>query len=167
MQRISKSRFVKKRTVDRKILITFRQWELKRTQVLEQLSYIPVSVPASEQLRLNRWKLTVGVTNIDAYPICGSHGPDLPPSEYRNFLVGISRLIIQDTELGSSNQEGFSSTVKSIRAVLELFLVIVFLGIVVVSSGVEFQVWLIYLASNSPVLTLYEETWKTQLILVI
>ena len=137
--------------------------------MLEQQSYIHVSVPASEQLRLNRWKLTVGVTNIDVYPICGSHGPDLPPSEYRNrcFLVGLSRLIIQDTELGSSNQEGFSSTVKSIRAVLELFLVLVFLGIVVVSSGVEFQVWLIYLASNSPVLTLYEETWKTQLILVI
>ena len=109
------------------------------------------------------------MTNIDAYPICGSHGPDLPPSEYRNrcFLVGLSRLIIQDTELGSSNQEGFSSTVKSIRVVLELFLVIVFLGIVVVSIGVEFQVWLIYLASNFPVLTLYEETWKTQLILVI
>ena len=157
MQRISKSRFVKKRTVDRKILITFQQWELKRPQVLEQQSYIPVSVPASEQLRLNRWKLTVFVTNVNAYPTCGSHRPDLPPSEYRNrcFLVGLSRLIIQDTELGSSNQEGFSSTVKSIRAVLELFLVIVFLGIVVVSSGVEFQVWLICLPSNSPVVTFY------------
>ena len=160
---------MKKKTVDREILITFRQWELKMPQVLEQQSYMPVSVPASEQLRLNRWKLTVGVTNVDAYPICGSHRPDLPPSEYRNrcFLVGLSRLIIQDTELGSSNQKGFSSTVKSIRAVLELFLVLVFLGIVVVSGGVEFQVWLIYLASNSPVLTLYKETWKTQLILVI
>ena len=65
---------------------------------------------------------------------------------------------MQDTELESSNQEGFSSTVKTIRAVLELFLVLVFLGIVVVSGGVEFNVWLIYLASNSPVLTLYEET---------
>ena len=131
--------------------------------MLEQQSYIPVSVPASEQLRLNRGKLTVGVTNVDACPICGSHRPDLPPSEYRNrcFLVGLSRLITQDTELGSSNQEGFSSTV------LELFLVLVFLVIVVVSGGVEFQVWLIYLASNPPVLTLYEETWKTQLILVI
>ena len=53
----------------------------------------------------------------------------------------------------------FHLQLKSIRAVL----VIVFLGIVVVSSGVEFQVWLIYLVSNSPVLTLYEETWKTQL----
>ena len=137
--------------------------------MLEQQSYIPVSVPASEQLRLNRGKLTVGVTNVDACPICGSHRPDLPPSEYRNrcFLVGLSRLITQDTELGSSNHEGFSSTVKSIRTVLELFLVLVFLVIVVVSGGVEFQVWLIYLASNPPVLTLYEETWKTQLILVI
>ena len=105
---------MKKKTVDREILITFRQWELKRAQVLEQQSYLPVSVPASEQLRLNRWKLTVVVTNVDAYPTCGSHRPDLPPSEYRNrcFLVGLSRLIIQDTELGSSNQEVFSSTVK-------------------------------------------------------
>ena len=67
----------------------------------------------------------------------------------------------------NTGYRAFSSTVKSIRAVLELFLVIVFLGIVVVSSGVEFQVWLIYLASNSPVVTLYEKTWKTQLILVI
>ena len=159
---------MQKKTVDREILITFWQWELKKPQVFEQQSYIPVSIPASEQLKLNRWKLTVVVSNVNAYPFCGSHTPDLSPSWYRNrcFLVGLSRLIIQDTELGSSNQEGFSSTVKSIRVVLELFLVIVFLGIVVVSSGVEFQVCLIYLASNSPV-TLYEEIWKTQLILVI
>ena len=113
-QRILKSRFVQKKTADREIFITFRQWELKKPQVFEQQSYIPVSVPASEQLRLNRWKLTVVVTNVDAYPFCGSHIPDLSLSWYRNrcFLVGLSRLIIQDTELGSSNQEVFSSTIK-------------------------------------------------------
>ena len=159
---------MKKKTVDRKILIKFWQWELKRLQVLEQQSYIPVSVPASEQLTLNWWKLTVVVTNVDAYLFCGSNRPDLSSSGYRNrcFLVGLSRLIIQDTELGSSNQEVFSSTIKKYQGSFRAISGYSISWYSSCSHGVEFQVWLIYLASNSPV-TLYEEIWKTQLILVI